>query len=64
MTILFGSGILALGVYLYVKDVWKDKVRIHKFNAIWKYQYYIFIYGLIIVGALTLIREFIRITFK
>lgn len=59
MTILIGFGILIFGLYLYRKDIYRDEVGLHKFNAIWKYKSYIFIYALIVVGVIIIIRELI-----
>jgi len=59
MMIFIGLLIFILGVYLYFRIIRRDEVGVHKFNAGHKIRRNLFIYALILVGFITVMRELI-----
>lgn len=57
--IFIGLMIFILGAYLYFRIIRRDKVGVHKFNAIHKIGRNLFIYALLLVGFITVLRELI-----
>lgn len=59
MMIFIGLLIFILGVYLYFRIIRRDEVGVQKFNAGHKIRRNLFIYALILVGFITVVRELI-----
>ncbi|MBB6325884.1 hypothetical protein FHS59_001512 [Algoriphagus iocasae] len=59
MLILVGLIMFGLGVYLYRKIILPDKVGFHKFNFNRKFRRNAFVYALLMVGAIMVMRDLI-----
>ena len=59
MLILVGLILFGIGVYLYRRVILPDKVGFHKFNYGHKFKRNSFIYCLLTLGGITVIRELI-----
>lgn len=60
MLFLIGLGLLVWGLYLYNKEIRKDKAGITIFTWYWKTKRNGFIYGLLLCGTLMCMRELVR----
>jgi len=59
MYILIGLAIFGFGVYLNRKVILPDKIGFHKFNYGHKIKRNAFIYALLMVGAIMVLRELV-----